>query len=301
MSGLLALDIGGSAVKHALFTAEGALIPPSVGQFPVESDAEAAQVTRALAHGIAAYCADAASHGLTVAGIGVSIPGPFDYAAGTFRMRHKYPALYGFSLRALLAGVCPEAAVGFLHDGAAFLLGEAFDGAGQGADFPCGVTLGTGIGFACMDAGRVLLTPEGLPALSLWGRPFHGGIIEDALSSRGIVARYQGRTASGGAVTVADIAQRARNGDAAAQETMVETGTLLAEAVGPYLDWVHCDRLVIGGRIAHAADLFLPQVNARLGVPAVPAAHIGDAALRGVSRMMRMGREKTIEARPAFA
>lgn len=295
MRGLLTLDIGGSAVKHGLFTGDGAPVDGFGGSFAIDGDADAETLIRILTEGVAGLRDAADAAGYAVSAVGVSVPGPFDWAQGVFWMRHKYAALYGYSLRGLLQGICPEAEIAFLHDPAAFLLGEAYDGACRGAASPAGLTLGTGVGFACMRQGRVRLTGDGYPVLSLWSRPFRGGIVEDFVSTRGIRARYRARAASEPDATVARIAELAKAGDAAALETMSETGALLAEAVVPYVGEVGCGCLVLGGRIALSAGLLLPQMRAGLDIPVLPAAHIGDAALRGLCQLLLRGRGAVVE------
>ncbi len=294
MRAILTLDIGGSAVKHALFAPDGVQAEGFAGKFSVDESADANAVKGVLCGGVERLCELARARGISISRVGVSIPGPFDYRGGVFLMRHKFAALHGQSLADILHMVLPGADFVYLHDSAAFLLGEAHGGSAKGAVSPMGVTLGTGIGVACMRAGRVLLTEEWLPVLSLWSKPFGGATVEDALSSRGIRDRYAKIAAGSARIDVIDIARLARGGDSVARQTMRETGQVLGRVIARFAPTGY-DRVIIGGQIAKAADLFLPAAREESPVEIVAAAHPDNAALCGLYRYASLGPEGTIQ------
>src|SRR5688572_21060975 len=87
--------------------------------------------------------------------LGVAVPGPFDYERGISLVRHKLLELHGVDLRSELAaalGFAPSS-IRFLNDAAAFALGEWWVGAARGHRRAVGITLGTGLGSAFLDAG----------------------------------------------------------------------------------------------------------------------------------------------------
>ena len=198
--------------------------------------------------------------------IGVAAPGPFDYANGVSRLRHKLAGLYGVDLRSELAtslGVAPSA-IRFLNDADAFLLGEWLVGAARGANRVLGVTLGTGL--VRQQLARVWTDVE-LFRLSFRGRP-----VEETISARGIAGR----------LSVAKLAARAHAGDAAARSAFASLGSDLGEFLSPHVRRFGAERVVVGGSIAHAWDLFAPALLAR--VPeAVRGANLDDAALVGAA------------------
>ena len=200
--------------------------------------------------------------------LGVAAPGPFDYATGVSRLRHKLAALYGVDLRRELAsalGVAP-AAIRFLNDADAFLLGEWLRGAARGADRVLGVTLGTGLGSAFLADGALA------PGVELYRSTFRGRPVEETISARGI----------GGRVSVAKLAVRARRGDERACDSLERAGGDLGEFLVPHVRRLRAERVVVGGSIARAWDLFGPVLRAR--VPeAVRAANLDDAALVGAA------------------
>jgi glucokinase len=202
------------------------------------------------------------------AGAQLALPAPFDYETGISRMRHKLPYLYGVSLREGLAprfGWQPEQ-VRFLHDAAAFLLGEITAGAACGAARAVGITLGTGIGSAFALSGHLLTHGDDLPAGGeIWNLPFAGGILEDSLSSRAIQREYEGRT---GFTDEVECLAAAAPDDASARETFIDFGTHLGQALGSILAAFAPDVVVLGGGISKAAPLFLPSAQRELeGLP----------------------------------
>lgn len=270
---MLVLDVGGTYVKYALTDAAGCLLPDTVGQTPSDAQGSYEAFLAVLSRIIAS-----AQERQDVGCACVSIPGPFDFEAGVSRMRHKFPALYGQSLRVPFerAGI----GVSFLHDSTAFMLGEARDGVAQDMASPCCVMLGTGLGFAFMRGGRVCVNAQRGPAFSLWNMPYEGGIAEDYVSTRAIQGAY------GEALPVKTIADRARQGDARAAQAFAGAGFHLSALLGALIPRLGCDGFVLGGQIAKSADLF----GLQLDVPWRVSQHLDDAALRGASAYAAQGR-----------
>lgn len=258
MDGVLAVDAGGTYTKYLLATAEGMPLTPEIAQIAACPDGTAADIAQAYCALSARAAEQARALGVRVVRVSVCTPGPFDMAQGCPFMRHKFAAIYGQSVVPWLTESLPGVPVGFLHDSTAYLIGEARLGAGKGSRNPACAMLGTGFGFAVMREGRVLVNARRGPALSLWNRPFRGGTVEDVLSRRGIRAAYAARTGLDRTPDVRELAEAARAGDAAAKETFWETGAALAELLRPILTELRCDRLILGGQIARAADLFGP-------------------------------------------
>jgi glucokinase len=200
--------------------------------------------------------------------LGVAAPGPFDYAAGIPRLRHKLAALYGVDLRGELAaalGVDP-AAVRFLNDADAFLLGEWLTGSARGAARVLGVTLGTGLGSAFIADGALA------PGVELYRRRFRGRPVEETISGRAI----------GGGASVAKLADRAREGDDGARAVFERAGADLGEFLLPYSSRLRVELVVVGGSIARAWDLLEPSLRDRLP-NAVRAGNLDSAALVGAA------------------
>lgn len=276
---VLVYDVGGSHVAAAVCHANDYRLGPVVSTPHPEQETSQAFIDALYTLGLKA------SAGLPpVSGAELAFPGPFDFAAGVSRMKHKLAFLYGIDLRGELAtrfGWQPEQ-VRFLKDSDAFLLGEIGNGAARGVARAVGITLGTGVGSAFAVNGHVVTEGLGVPpGGEIWDLPYEGGIIEDFVSTRGIRGNYERRT--GQTREVAELA-RLVNGDAAAAEAFAEFGRHLGLALRGALAAFAPQVIVLGGGISRSPQLFLPaaqrelgDLNAELRVSAL----LDDAALVG--------------------
>lgn len=78
----LLLDVGGTFLKSAVADAAGQLLSGSEFSCPIRSEGSREEIEGSLAATVARGAAFAAERGMELAGIGIAIPGPFDYAAG---------------------------------------------------------------------------------------------------------------------------------------------------------------------------------------------------------------------------
>ena len=107
----------------------------------------------------------------------------------------------------------------------------------------------------------------------LYRVPFRGRPVEDVLSGRGLIARYDGSTSP------AEIATRADTGDPRAAAAYAAFGKDLAAFLEPWIRMFQPTRIVVGGSIAHAWHLF----GSMLDPNATIAEHLQDAALFGAA------------------
>ena len=264
---MVLLDIGGSYVKYGLAAGKGL---GETGLFPVSEGADAETLLRPIEAFLAAHPAQK-----TV----VCMPGPMDYPTGTSLMKHKFVSLYGVSLKARFEALFPGEEFLFVHDGLAFMLGEAFDGGAKGLDNAAGVMLGTGLGFVLLQDGYVLARPVMSPYKSLWNVPYRDGIAEDYVSGRALAARYRALTGRG--ESVKDMAALARAGDAAAASVFTECGAMLGDMLARHLEGMAIEKIIIGGQISKAWDLMEAPFRQACLLPVEVTAHPDDSALRG--------------------
>jgi glucokinase len=225
---------------------------------------------------------------------GVAAPGPFDYAAGISRIAHKLPGLYGVDLRRELGSALDLTdlrAIAFLNDAEAFLLGEWWAGAARGHSRVVGITLGTGLGSAFLENGRIVRSDTRVPAGgALYTLAFRGAPVEETISRRALLASYG--TDSEEVTDVEQIAARGRAGERRARLVFEELAADLAEFLGPTLEAFAPTCLVVGGSIARAWELLEPVLEQRLAAfrPLVVAraARIDDAPLLGAARHAAM-------------
>jgi len=277
----LVMDIGGSFIKYAAANREGKLLPGSIGQMEANADGSAEEIFSTIREVIRlARCAR------PIAGACVSMPGPFDFDNGVSHMKHKFPALYGKSLR--IPFEREGLPVIFLHDSTAFILGEYHGGVLRGAQSPCCVMLGTGLGFAWIRSGLVMVEDNQTPAMPLWRCPYLDGIAEDYVSTRAIRRYYDNK------LSVKEIAERARAGEAKAREAFQVTTDHLSAILTPLLKRLYCDKFALGGQIAKSADL----MPLDLPVPWEVSSRPDEAALLGAAWYSCQGRSACVRIIP---
>ncbi len=277
MGKIIALDVGGTFVKHAAFES-GTLLPESAGQFPVHEKGDSREILEPMLDFLKTNRAR---------DIAVSIPGPMDYPTGTSRMKHKFVSIFGISMKDYFENGIPGAKAAFVHDGVAYLAGVMRLGETEGAERPCGVMLGTGLGFAMAEEGRILINEADTPWRPLWNMPFREGITEDYLSGRAIRAAY--RKAAGTEADVREIADLARRGDEAALRIFKDAGQVLGELLERRRKEMGIDLVVLGGQISKASDLLLPAAREETDLTIRPTDYPDSAALYGAVAFFEQG------------
>ena len=279
---LLVIDVGGTFIKYGVADDQGNLIPGSVQLTPSRAEESAEGFLQALSQIIA----ETNRHG-TIQKAAVSICGPFDFANGVSLMQHKFVPLYGRALTPPFEAA--RLPVSFLHDSTAFMLGEYGFGSLQGAENACCVMLGTGLGFAWLQGGKVCTDENRSPALALWRAKYLDGIAEDYVSTRAL-QRYYGEQ-----ISVKNMADLARQGDARAREAFLTAGRHLSAIMGEVIPRLGCRRFALGGQIAKSADLF----DLHLPLPWQATKHPEDAALLGACRFAFLGQKACEQKRLA--
>lgn len=305
MQAILAVDAGGSVLKAALIDDRGRLIPGSDYRLPVQSNGElkaiAATYTRLAKKGKET----AEKLGFFLEGIGVSIPGPFDYEKGHCLMTHKYQSIFRIPMRPWFEEGAGKIPVRFVHDSTAFILGATWNGGFDSYRRICAVIIGTGLGFASLYEGQVYKNEQGGPGISIFSRPYKGKTAEDYVSRRGIIHRYQAKkpdaySTDGKGPDVREIAEKAREGDLLALEIFRETGRHLAAILHDIVLDEKFEVLLLGGQISKSSDLFIGELKE--GLNDLPfkllikqAENIDNAPLIGVARACWQNKKQTSE------
>lgn len=166
----------------------------------------------------------------------------------------KFDALYEQNVRSLILKALKGAVqqVSFINDANCFLKGELVHGAASAYRNVMGFTLGTGFGSAIGTEGNS-------KDAEYWRYPFMGGICEDVFSSKWLVSKYN--SYSGHAVCnvkeLIDHVDRAEPLLQVFDEFGMNLGIFLAKLYQKY----PLDCVVLGGNIAKASSLFLPQLQ----------------------------------------
>lgn len=252
----IGIDCGGTNVKAALYSREGALIrSASLPAWPDDRSAIPpgippwADAVRRLAEDL--------GRGRDIVATGLAAPG---LAARDGRsiawMPGRMNGLEGWDWTEFLGR-----RVAVLNDAHAALLGEVWQGAAKGLRDVTMLTLGTGVGGAILAEGRLLqgsfgraghlghvsLDPFGAPGIT--GTP---GSLEDAIGDHTVPARSGGRFRR-----TQEILDAMRAGDIVACDIWRRSVRALAAAVTSIVNILDSEAVVIGGGIAAAGeDLF---------------------------------------------
>ena len=251
----LGVDIGGTHITAALVR-DGVLLRETLRRAAIDPAGDAVTLLddwSGLMNTVLSLAAGA------VNGIGLAMPGPFDYPNGISMIRglDKYENLYGLNIREGLRDRLTQKGlpIAFENDAACFGLGEARSGGARRFNKIIAITLGTGFGACFIDSKNLVTTGTGVPANGyLYNIPFKDGIAEAAISARGLLKAYPAKD-------VRAIAEKAPK-DAAAAKAFATLGTDLGVFLAPWLKAFGADALVIGGSISQSYALFAPAMQA---------------------------------------
>src|SRR6185437_13398567 len=212
---ILGIDIGGSHISSALIKpGENALISSnSFTRKKIHSSAKSAET-------ILNEWADAIHdslkklNGHVLRGIGIALPGPFDYREGISLIKgvNKYDALYGINIKEALRNrlnIEYDLPIIFENDASCFGLGECISGEAKGFKKVIAITLGTGLGASFIKENKIIQNGDGAPQGGyLYNCPFKNGIAEDYISSRWLMDEYLRIT--GKSLTVKKISEKGK-------------------------------------------------------------------------------------------
>ncbi|HEY8422090.1 MAG TPA: ROK family protein [Thermoclostridium sp.] len=255
---ILAVDAGGTFLKAALVSANGNIIENTLFKIPVDSNGSLQSISDSYSLLASVGLEKASRENLRIKGVGVCIPGPFDYLGGQSLMKHKYATIYGVPMRPWFETVIGNVPITFLHDSTAFILGATVKSKYKKYRKIGAVIIGTGLGFATMIDSKVLTNPAGGPGVSIYSRQYRDGIAEDYVSRRGIISQYKNLCPDSPTdIDVIEIANLACSGNTAAITVFTRTGLYLAEILHDVLQHNDYQCLLLGGAISKSSDLFI--------------------------------------------
>jgi glucokinase len=279
------IDIGGSHITVGMVDLKRRrLVKNSLLREHVNSKASAEEILNAWAEVIDKLFSN---YPLVQKKIGIAMPGPFNYKEGICLIKDvdKFESLFNLNIKKLLAeklGI-PSENILMMNDASCFLKGEVFGGAAVNCENVIGVTLGTGLGSARFHSGR---TFEG----DLYFSPFKDGAAEDYLSSRWFLKRYK-ETTGRMVKNVKELTEKSLE-DFRIKELFTEFGKNLGDVLYHYTQKHKCETIVIGGNIANAWELFIPQTKIILDIlpkrVKIKKARLGEeAALIGAASLWK--------------
>ena len=199
--------------------------------------------------------------GNPVLGIGVSVPGPFDYKNGISKIYkcNKYDNIFGVDLKTYLFNnlqnfIGKPSDVVFTNDASCFLVGEAWSNSLKGEKMAA-ITLGTGIGSGFMINGKIVCSGDNIPNDGeVYNLPFKEKRAEDWLGAQWFLNKYE-EYFNTRIENVKKIADKADTSEIA-QQIFEEFGSNLGEFLAPLLSDFKADHLILGGNIAKSFRLF---------------------------------------------
>jgi glucokinase len=278
---ILTADIGGSHITVGICALETYTVSDkSIVRMDVDSRGSANDILTSW--GSAFEQVLRKNPGLSIDGLSIAMPGPFDYEKGISFITglNKYEALYGKDIKQHFAGYLniDHQLVKFRNDAESTIAGEAWAGAGKGFQRVMGVTLGTGFGSAYCEHN---ITRDA----NLGSEPYKDSIADDHLSTRWFLKRYQeltGISLTGGVRELAELASTkpvARDIFEEFAENMID---FLSGPVARFAPEV----LILCGNIARASDHFLPHLQTNLNSTNIRLAQLNEyAPLIGAAAM----------------
>ncbi len=250
------MDIGGTAIQCGLFDHDLKL----VSNCPVVESKSILNGDELIRATLAVIDETLAGKGLSradLAGIGIGCPGPLDLMRGMVLETSNLSQLNGYPLRDQFKAVS-GLPVWLDNDANVFTLGEARAGAGRGAPYVVGITLGTGLGFGVVLDGKTYHGATGTAAeygLSAWD---NGLTWEDYISVRGLLRMFS--DSGGDARTPKEVSELADQGDERARSAWREYGTVLGITMSHIVNMLDPHVVVVGGSMAQAWDYFAPAM-----------------------------------------
>lgn len=274
MSGhVLGVDIGGTKIAGALVDARGRIASARV-ILPTEGQRGAEHILDRVVE-VARRVRDGSSEPAPLVGIGSA--GTFDTAGRVVSSTDSLRGWTGTDVQAELRSRL-GLTVHVLNDVHAFALAESELGAARGAGSVLAVAVGTGIGGAFVDRGRLLVGATGSAgAVGHLGSPFAEGLrcscgktghIE-AIAAGPAIERAHAR-AVGSASPLEEVARRARRGDAEAREAFATAGTALGRSLADLGCVLDPDVIVLGGGVMNAIDLLDAALRSEFAEAALP-------------------------------
>jgi glucokinase len=244
---MVAVDLGGTNLRAALFDATGTQHHRAVERTPPADPA-------ALADAVAGTVHLARDRGIEVDHAVLAVPGWVDYASNSIVTLPNLPAwgrMAGADLAARL-GV----PVTFGNDADFAALGEHRFGAGRGCTDMVYATCSTGVGAGVILGERLLRPHRSALEIGHTVIDWRTGDTVEGLGSGTALARLAG-------VPAEEVVARAERGDTEAQRQFRQTADAFATGVLNLALLFAPERIVIGGGMSEAGDLLLGPIRDR--------------------------------------
>lgn len=259
MKNYVAIDIGGTTIKYALITGDGAILQR--GQRDTEAKSAGVEgILAKLVEIVDCYRSEA-----ELAGVAIASPGIIDADAGI--VRFAGPNFPGYS-GTHLADIMKERTgmpVTVCNDVNAAGLGEMWLGAGRGQQSAFCMAVGTGIGGAIIEAGRIIGGASGCAGEVGFMPLFADGTLEETASTGALLRRLaEIRDVPEDSLTGEQVFQEAKDGIADAEEILDNIIERWARAIACVLHVTNPACVILGGAVMAQQDYIRPRLEAAL-------------------------------------
>ena len=308
----IVVDLGGTAIKHGLVDESGAVLERAQVQ---TGDLAFDSVIARIASVVSARKADLADRGISIAGVGVGVPGGVSKDRRIVTQSPNFPAWRDVPFQDALASRT-GLPVHLDNDANLAALGEHWKGAGREHDSLCLMTLGTGVGGGLILDGSVWVGEDGMAGEVGWitidpdepsGLAGGKGSLEPQASASAIAAMGREVAESGACPILAryldadgaefgarEVFLAAEEGSVHARGVLARAGRALGIAVANIVNVLNIHLFVLGGGASPAVKYLEPAIleevkNRAFRVPAegviVREAALGnDAGMLGAAR-----------------
>lgn len=277
----LGLDVGGTAMKAGIISADGSLVH-SLSE-PTNKDAGPAAGLALMEQVINLCIKKSGIDPDSIKAFGTGVPGIIDLKHGIILDAVNLTDWKNVPVRSHLQKIFNKPVV-FLNDANAAAMGEAWLGAGKGAESMAFITLGTGIGGGLVHQGKIIEGKHGLAGEIGHTRIEMSRPRPCSCGQFGCLEAYAGATsvlkrtyealaedfnkisdlhepAEKKTLSCKDVFDAARNGDPIADRLVEETSSALAIGITNILHFFDPEKVVLGGGMIAAGDDFLKRIR----------------------------------------
>ena len=307
---VIGIDLGGTKLSSAIIGNEGEIISKS---FSLIGKRKGPEVGRLLTDDAGKLMDEAKKAGITISGIGISVPGIFNPSTGRVWAPNisewdDYPLLE--EVGAAFRGIRVETD----SDRTCYILGETWKGAARGSSNAIYLSVGTGIGAGILCNGRIIQGQSGIAGAIGWmgltDRYFKGykncGCFEYHASGSGMVWKYNNLStvmnkegaASSELSTAEELFEAYERNDQYAVKVIKEAIDLWGKASADLVSLFNPEIIVFGGGIFGPAAKFMPEISDEAQKWAQPISMMqvkytlsmlgGDAGIYGAARLAMM-------------
>lgn len=264
---VIGLDLGGTNLRLAAVAADGTLVALHREQTEAREGPE--RVIGRILAAIEKLAADVAASGCVLRGVVLGAPGIISTREGTIVSSPNLPGWKDVPLRELVAAAVGRPVL-LENDANAAAYGEYWRGAGAGCQSMILLTLGTGVGGGLVLGGELWRGADGMAGeighitIEPGGRSClcgNTGCLEVYASATGIVETYRNLAGIDEMVTAEALHLRAHEGDANARQSYREAGRSLGVAFADLVNLFNPERIIIGGGVLPAWELFMPAAE----------------------------------------